>query len=512
MLKGFFYPFLLCLLIHPGITEAQTFNEQCLQLTVEPGWNLISLPIQPTDNRLSSVFPSALSPAFSYSQVYSSNDSLLKGEGYWLKFPAHETLYVCGTLPRVDSITLNKGWNLLGAPLHQTSTKRLISHPTGTIQSPFFSFSTSQGYSATDTLNPGKAYWVKTSDSTRIIHFSEKFWNGVDLSFTPEIENVGTVFSDSGGVKPLLQLFKERGINLVRVRLWHTPQDVHSSLHEVLSFAQKIRANGLELFLDFHYSDWWADPAHQTKPAAWSALNRTQLAESVYAYTRDVLLALKHQGTMPVIVQLGNEINPGMLWNDGRVGGSFDTNWTCFSSLLKQGISAVREVDSSGTCKVMIHYAGYNGAEWFFNKLLQHQVVYDIIGLSYYPNWHGKNLDTLLNRMNRLEQLFQKDIMIAETAYPWTIQWNDWTNNIIGSAEQVIPEYPPTPDGQKQFMLALKERTRSIQNYRGVGICYWAPEYVAFRGPQATNGSPWENAALFDFTNTATPALYILGD
>ena len=131
---------------------------------------------------------------------------------------------------------------------------------------------------------------------------------------------------------------------------------------------------------------------------------------------------------------------------------------------------------------------------------------YDIIGLSYYPIWHGTSLDDLQSCMQNLSQTHHKDILIAETAYPFTLDWNDWTNNIVGLDEHLIlPDYPATPDGQRDFIRAIKTITNEVEN--GLGFCYWGAELIAWNGEQATDGSPWENQALFDFSNRALPVL-----
>lgn len=340
----------------------------------------------------------------------------------------------------------------------------------------------------------------------------KKFYNGVDLSFTPEIEGTGISFSDSGQTLPIASIFKRRGVNIIRLRLWHSPGAGHSDFHEVLRFARTLAASGMEFMLTLHYSDTWADPGHQSKPSLWANLSTSQLEDSLYAYTFNVMTALNAQNTLPAIIQIGNEINAGFLWNDGRVGGSFDANWTTFSTLLKRAIVAIHAAATNRKCLIMLHHAGAAGAMAFFGKIQQYMVPYDLIGISYYPVWHGKSLDTLAVRLNELAAAFEKDIFIAETAYPWTLQWNDWTHNVVGLESQLIPQYPATPEGQKFFLGDLKRLMQKLENGRGLGWCYWAPEWVAFRGPQATNGSAWENMTLFDFSNNGLPAIRTFGN
>ena len=159
----------------------------------------------------------------------------------------------------------------------------------------------------------------------------------------------------------------------------------------------------------------------------------------------------------------------------------------------------------------MIHFAGYNGADWFFSNLAAQNVSYDYIGLSYYPVWHGKSFDSLYTSLTSLITKYHKPVIIAETSYPFTLLWNDNTNNLVGSASQLIPAYDATPDGQNAYTKAMIDLMASLPNQQGLGICWWAPEWVSFKGPNATNGSTSENLTLFDFNNNSLPALTSLG-
>ncbi len=200
----------------------------------------------------------------------------------------------------------------------------------------------------------------------------------------------------------------------------------------------------------------------------------------------------------PDYIQIGNEINTGILHPYGDLA----TNHQNFIELVQQGSLAVRE--RSMDCKIILHYAGIEHADWFFTQV--NQIDYDIIGLSYYPIWHGKSLTALKTRMQELSNIHNKKILIAETAYPFTPEWNDWTNNIVGLDEQLIlPEYPATPEGQRNFIRQIKTLTKELEN--GIGFCYWGAELIAWKGNQSTAASPWENQALFDFNNKALSVL-----
>lgn len=318
---------------------------------------------------------------------------------------------------------------------------------------------------------------------------------GADISFLPELEASSTMFlNENGEPADVLDMLKENGCNTIRIRLWHTPATEHSSLEEVIEFSERVRSKGMKVWLTVHYADTWADPGQQAKPAIWNSLDFNDLSDSVYNYTKKIVLKLQ-----PDIIQIGNEINDGFLWPDGRL----SVNLANFISLLKQGVLAVRTF--SPTTKVMIHFAGHDNAEWFYQQLQNQNVSYDMIGLSYYPFWHGKDLSALKSTLNNLGFTFAKEVIIAETAYPFTLSWNDWTNNILGETNQLIPGFAATPDGQKQYLLSLIALIADSE--KGTGFCYWAPEWVAYKGNESTTGSAWENMALFDFTNKALPAL-----
>ncbi|MBX2962909.1 MAG: glycosyl hydrolase 53 family protein [Cyclobacteriaceae bacterium] len=307
-----------------------------------------------------------------------------------------------------------------------------------------------------------------------------------DISFLPEIREANVNFRNGANeVKDVLDILKTEGCNTIRLRLWHTPATHHSGLDEVTAFTDEIKSKGLKVWLTIHYSDTWADPGAQSKPAAWSSASLSDLADSVYNYTHKVVSLLE-----PDYVQVGNEINGGFLWPDGNI-----SNQSNFIMLLKKGIDATRS--ASGSTKIMMHFAGLEGSNWFYTLLENNSVDYDIIALSYYPRWHTKSLTTVKSTMNQLVSSFNKDIILAETGYPFTLGWNDWTNNIVGLSEHLIPSYPATAKGQHDFLMQLRKNISEVN--RGLGLAYWAPEWVAYRGTQAQDGSPWENMALFDF-------------
>lgn len=317
--------------------------------------------------------------------------------------------------------------------------------------------------------------------------------SALDLSFYPEVAYEGMRFRDSNAAAiDLLDFIKSQGVNTVRLRLWHSPTKRGSSLAQVDSLAQILKQKGLKVWLCLHYSDTWADPGHQETPIAWQGLDYSILKDSLRAYTAKVM-----QRISPDIVQIGNEINPGFLHPFGRI----SDNAPQFKELLAIAIEEVRSQDS--TCKVMLHYAGVNNATWFFNQMTD--IDFDIMGLSYYPLWHGKDLLEIENSLISLAQDFPHDLLIAETAYPFTLGWNDWTNNVVGWDEHLIlPDYPASAQGQKDFLMHIRQLV--LHQEQLIGFAYWGAEMVAFQGDTASNGSSWENQALFDFDNKALPA------
>lgn len=322
----------------------------------------------------------------------------------------------------------------------------------------------------------------------------DNFIRGADMSFLPEIEGTGYAFKNNAGqAEDALVTLKNAGVNTIRIRLWKNPSGQHSGMAEVKALAARVKAAGMKVWLTVHYSDTWADPGAQATPAEWTGLNLQQLTDQAMLYTANILAEIN-----PDIFQIGNETNTGFMYPLGNL-----TDNEAGYLQLVNGISAVIRQNAPNT-KIMIHYAGIaDSADWFFNKIAD--VDYDYIGLSYYPVWHGKSLANVQAKMTQLGQVHNKKVIIAETSYPFTLGWNDWTNNSVGAQDQIIPAYPATPEGQKNYMTALRGVVKNSGT--GIGFCYWGTEWVAFRGAEATNGSAAENQALWDFDGKALPAM-----
>tara|TARA_Y100001960_G_scaffold144348_1_gene152913 strand:- start:406 stop:1461 length:1056 start_codon:yes stop_codon:yes gene_type:complete len=318
--------------------------------------------------------------------------------------------------------------------------------------------------------------------------------SGVDISDYPKVSSYNPTFYDEnnneiGFINSLIQ----NGVNTIRLRLWVNPVDESSSLDEVKEFSNELKSLGFKIWVTPHFSDTWAHPGQQQTPSDWSSLSFEELKNQVYTYTSQIMSEIN-----PDYIQIGNEINTGILFPHGRIADNQDQ----FVELVNEGVNAVR--NSSTNAKIILHCAGFESSNWFFN--IVNQVDYDVIGISYYPWWHGKSLDDLQNQLSSLSINFEKEILIAETSYPFTLGWNDWTNNNVGLEEHLIlPEYPASPQGQKDFIRDIKNLVFEVNN--GIGFCYWGAERIAWDGETSTNGSTWENQAVFDFENKELPVL-----
>lgn len=336
---------------------------------------------------------------------------------------------------------------------------------------------------------------------------------GGDISLLPNYVAAGSQYKDGDGKKidSLLPYLYDQGMNAMRVRLFVNPGEFEAqhpndydpnacqSLPYVIPLCQEIIDNGFDLMLDFHYSDTWADPSDQWIPNDWAGLTDAQLIQKIYDYTKETLLTLKENGITPTFIQPGNEISYGMLWaeyGNDIPGNHVYTNssaasWQRFGDLLKSAISACREVCPNA--QIVIHterVAQVNVLTNFYDKMKSLDIDYDIIGLSYYPYYHG-NISQLNAALTTLEQRYPgRPIMIVETGCP--IWWK--IDNDAG--------YPLSLEGQNQF---AEELVAALLDHPQVnGLFWWWLEY----NPYGTQLQNWYNAPLFDpKTGKATPAL-----
>ena len=329
----------------------------------------------------------------------------------------------------------------------------------------------------------------------------EHFYFGADLSYVNEMEDCGVVYREGGQPKDPYAIFKDHGANLVRVRLWNDARWTrYSDLADVKETIRRARAQGMQVLLDFHYSDDWADGDKQIVPRAWAEIADTEdLARTLYNYTYDVLLALDRAGLMPEQVQVGNESNSDLAstvhWDKKA-----PIDWERNAALFDAGIRAVRDAGrATGTApKVMLHIAQPEYVEKWFADAAAHGVVdYDLIGISYYRKWSTRTEQGLADTIALMRRTYpQAEVVVVETAYPWTRDSADSHHNLLGE-DALVPGYPATPEGQLRYLVDL---TQTIIDAGGSGIVYWEPAWTTSAcKTRWGQGSAWENATFFDF-------------
>jgi arabinogalactan endo-1,4-beta-galactosidase len=332
---------------------------------------------------------------------------------------------------------------------------------------------------------------------------------GGDVSSLYRSEQDGGVYYTSGGTKENADAqLSAAGMNYVRLRVWVNPEDGFDNEAQLLAMAKQAAGYGQQVLLDFHYSDTWADPGHQAVPAAWASDSLAQLETQVYSYSKQVVSDLVAQGTPPAMVQVGNEINAGMLWPDGST-----SNWSQLAALLKEGIAGVHAADASA--KIVLHLAGSDSestlASWYSTAIAD-GVSFDIIGLSYYDYWDGR-LDVLQTDLNGLAATFGKPVLVAETAYPFTLTSNDSSTSLsFSTSSELDPGYPATPAGQAANFRDVLSVVQAVPGGRGLGAFYWEPTWTVVPGngwdpTNPSSGDGWENQALWNYSNTALPAI-----
>ncbi|MEO8391865.1 MAG: glycosyl hydrolase 53 family protein [Chloroflexota bacterium] len=362
-----------------------------------------------------------------------------------------------------------------------------------------------------------------------IDNLNPDFMMGADVSMLKQIEDSGGKFYEDGVEKDALTILKDHGVNWIRLRIWNDPTDANgedlgggnNDLEKTVEMATRAKSMGFKLFLDFHYSDWWADPGKQTMPKAWVGLNQEDLEKAVYAYTVNVMQTLVKANAMPDMVQIGNEVNGGMLWPAGKTwqaGAEEIGGYDGFAALLKMGIQAVRDTDPQNgdpqkRTRIVIHLANGGDNKLYrtvFDALTERNVDYDVIGLSYYSYWHG-SLDDLRSNMNDISARYQKDVVIAETAYAVTFNDKDGFGNLFGEREQNLGGYKATVLGQATAMRNVMEAVSQVPNDRGLGIFYWEPDWIAVEGAgwKTGEGDNWENQAMFSFKGEALPSMNV---
>jgi len=339
----------------------------------------------------------------------------------------------------------------------------------------------------------------------------KEFLLGGDISALTKIEEQGGVFYDGGVREDAIGIMRKYGCNCFRLCLFVNPTKrnvVVNDLAYTIKLAKRIKAAGGKWLLNFHYSDTWADPGHQTKPRAWAGLTKEELEERMYRYTRESIEALVAAGVRPEMVQPGNEIAPGILWPEGKLYGAGDPaeQWETFSRFLKAAIRGVKEGGGERAIRIVLHiHCGGNGKKTraFFEQIEQHGVAYDIIGLSYYPWWHG-SLEDLRENLRRCATHFGKDVFVVETAYPYRAA------NVGGNAKarKEAMRQAQTAAGQQEFLAEVVRTLRATPGGHGLGVLWWYPESIPVRGLRVWNGGA---TALFDERGEALSSLKGMG-
>jgi arabinogalactan endo-1,4-beta-galactosidase len=360
------------------------------------------------------------------------------------------------------------------------------------------------------------------------------FIRGADVSSLLAIEKGGGKFFDESGKEgDTLAILKDHGVNWVRLRLWNDPTNAEdvvvkgkvlsrkgepsgggdNDLATDLVLAKRAKALGLKLLLDFHYSDFWADPSHQEIPKAWKGKDLDGLEEALYDYTKSTLKSFADAGATPDMVQLGNETNGGMLWPlgktfqatpDEKVGGP-----AAFARLLSAGSRAVRETDPGIRIAVHLADGGDRGLyQFIFDELTNRGVDFDIIGLSYYPFWHGP-LEGLIDNMNTVSVRYSKPVIVMETSYAWTLVDQDDYGNVFGPGLDRSGGYKATIQGQATEIRDVMAAVADVPGGQGLGVFYWDPVSLPVKGSgwRTGEGNNRENQTLFDFKGKALPSM-----
>lgn len=354
-----------------------------------------------------------------------------------------------------------------------------------------------------------------------IENLSTDFIKGADVSIMPELERNGTKFYDNGIEQDGLTILKNHGVNWIRVRIWNNPYVVgpegvgggNTDEAKAIEMAKRAKALGMKVLVDFHYSDFWVDPGQQKKPDAWKNDSGDKLVDDVYAYTAKVMQNFNAQGVTPDMVQVGNELNNGMLWPEAQLTEDNPNGYKFLAKLLNAGLQAVHDNDKDNKVKTMIHLAGVdvNLYHTFFDNLIVKNKVndFDIIGMSFYPFWHG-TMDDLKNTMNDVSAKYNKDVIAVETAFGYTLEDADFEKNNFGTNEEKVGGYKATVQGQATGLRDVMATVASVNDNRGLGIFYWAPDWVinekvGWKSNGGGNG--WDNLTLFDTKGNALESM-----
>lgn len=360
------------------------------------------------------------------------------------------------------------------------------------------------------------------------------FIKGADISTLLEAEQHGAKFyNQNGQQQDAIAILKANGVNTVRLRLWVDPQDADgntygggsNNLENTIALAKRVKAQGLQLLLDFHYSDFWTDPGKQFKPKAWEKMDYLQLKTAIHDYTRDTIARFKKEGVLPDMVQIGNEINGGILWPEGKSWGQGGGEFDRLAGLLTAAIGGLKENLTDGEqVKVMLHLAEGTKNDtfrWWFDEITRRNVPFDIIGLSMYTYWNGP-ISALKANMDDISKRYNKDVIVVEAAYGYTLDNCDNAENSFQAKEEKDGGYPGTVQGQYDYIHDLMQAVIDVPDHRGKGIFYWEPTWIAVPGTtwatkagmkyihdEWKEGNARENQALFDCHGKVLPSITV---
>ncbi len=360
------------------------------------------------------------------------------------------------------------------------------------------------------------------------------FIKGADISTLLEAEQHGAKFyNQNGQQQDAIAILKANGVNTVRLRLWVDPQDADGNTYgggsnnqeNTITLAKRVKAQGLKLLLDFHYSDFWTDPGKQFKPKAWEKMDYLQLKTAIHDYTRDTIARFKKEGVLPDMVQIGNEINGGILWPEGKSWGQGGGEFDRLAGLLTAAIGGLKENLTDGEqVKVMLHLAEGTKNDtfrWWFDEITRRNVPFDIIGLSMYTYWNGP-ISALKANMDDISKRYNKDVIVVEAAYGYTLDNCDNAENSFQAKEEKDGGYPGTVQGQYDYIHDLMQAVIDVPDQRGKGIFYWEPTWIAVPGTtwatkagmkyihdEWKEGNARENQALFDCQGKVLPSITV---
>ncbi len=363
------------------------------------------------------------------------------------------------------------------------------------------------------------------------------FIKGVDLSTLLELEQCGAKYYDNGKETDILEIMKGYDINSVRLRLWNDPYDENgkpygagtNDMETTIKTAKRVVDAGFGFLFNLHYSDFWADPGKQIKPKAWKNFSVEELEQAVFDFTKDSMEKLIAAGAFPTMVQVGNELSNGLLWPEGK-----KPNYDNIARFVNGGIKGVRAVDKKVPIMIHLDNGGNNELyrDWF-DHFMERGEEFQVIGLSYYPFWHG-SLQSLEDNMNDVAARYKKDVVVAEVSMGYTMEdyaayekLGPQERKGYATRKELVEkiEYPMTKEGQADFMQDIMTRIANVKEGRGKGFYYWEPAWIPVPGsgwatPESLKymndpgpcGNEWANQALFDYEGNVLPALKVIRD